>query len=129
MLCSNPQLKADETKGEDCSNSEKTDSSSLAEYEGERNQPEGIEDKKMKKEDDENIDGMLDRISHDLDYLLNRKPSLVSRKSSKISGKSSIKRIAEEAEEEEKEEQQQQEKEMSNGAAENFSKFWNSNVK
>ncbi|KAK6637504.1 hypothetical protein RUM44_007924 [Polyplax serrata] len=123
MLCSNPQLKADETKGEDCSNSEKTDSSSLAEYEGERNQPEGIEDKKMKKEDDENIDGMLDRISHDLDYLLNRKPSLVSRKSSKISGKSSIKRIAEEAEEEEKEEQQQQEKEMSNGAAENFSKF------
>lgn len=105
MVCSKPEPKevsSEESKTEEeWSNSEKTDSSSLPEYEGERKQPEGVEDKIGKKDSEEdNIEGMLDRISHDLDYLLNRKPSIVTRKTSKPPSNSVGRKIMEEDEDE-----------------------------
>lgn len=50
-------------------------SSETSEASSERKQPEGREKACLVSEnqdDDDNLDGMLDRISHDLDYLLNR---------------------------------------------------------
>lgn len=95
-------LEAKEEKGE-------------AEAEMERKQPEGREKSNVLAEgedDDDNLDGMLDRISHDLDYLLNRNvipeiqvtpavPICHARKTSKPPGSSVRGQIKEEDEEQE----------------------------
>lgn len=83
------------------------------ELEMERKQPEGREKSHVSEEiEDDNLDGMLDRISHDLDYLLNRTndvpeiqitpaPSMHTRKTSKPPSNSVRGQIKEEDETEE----------------------------
>lgn len=104
-VCSNPQAKEtnlDENKTEDCNNSEKTEISSFPlEYDGgggSEAAESGGENLKDSNENSDNLEGMLDRISHDLDYLLNRKPDFVGRKASKPPCNSIGNKIAEEDE-------------------------------
>lgn len=104
IVCSDPdgkEVSPEQSKiEEDGSNSEKTDSSSVPEAEAERKQPEGhdAKDKNFIPSQD-HMEGMLDRISHDLDYLLNRKSIQINRKTSKPPSNSVRGKIREEDEE------------------------------
>ena len=75
----------------------------MPEGEVERKQPEGRDSKeKPSTKPDDHMEGMLDRISHDLDYLLNRKANQIGRKTSKPPSNSVRGKIFEEDEDESK---------------------------
>lgn len=59
----------------------------MPEGEVERKQPEGRDSKDKTNKPDDHMEGMLDRISHDLDYLLNRKTIQIAGNSSRKTSK------------------------------------------